>query len=154
MSQDFMQFCYVTNDFDQAIDRIRSAHSMGPFKEMRELRVPTGPGRAAVGHFGLAFKAGIQFEIIEPVAGDIGIYQDVLGCSGFAMHFHHVGRHIASLDEYRETLRQARARWTVPIEVDELGGHYAYADSRTELGHYLEFFCFPAGSLADDAPHY
>lgn len=154
MTQGFMQFCYVTNDFGRAIDQLRRIHSIGPFKELRDHRVPTGPARAAVGHFGLAFKADLQFEIIEPLAEDVGIYRDFLTGEGFQMRFHHVGRNIASLAEYREALQQAKARWPVPIDMSAFGGHYAYADARAEFGHYFELLCFPDESIATSVPRY
>lgn len=154
MADDFLQLCYVTNDFDQAIDKLRSVHSIGPFKEMRDHRVPTRADRVAIGHFGLAFKADTQFEIIEPIAEDVGIYRDFLDGSGFQMRFHHIGRHIASLPEYREALSQAKARWPIPIDMAAFGGHYAYADARAEFGHYIELLSFPSNALPTSVPRY
>ena len=154
MSGDFLQFSYVTNDFDRAIDLVRQTSAIGPFKEMRELRFATGPDRHVVAHVGLAFKAGLQFEIIQPLAEDTTLYQQVLGDSGFEMVFHHVGRHIPSPDIYHHTLNAARARWELPVEVEGMGGFYAYVDARQELGHFLEYFCFPGDESPADAPHY
>jgi hypothetical protein len=155
MARDYIQLCYVTNDFERAIEQLRGTHSIGPFKEMRDLRVPTTPNKAVVGHFGLAFKAETQFEVIQPVAEDVAMYRDVLSGQGFQMRFHHIGRHIASLSAYRANLTQAKARWPVPIDVSEFGGNYAYADARSEYGHYLEWFCFPDDdAMAHTAPRY
>jgi hypothetical protein len=121
---------------------------------MRDLRLPTRPDRAAVCHFGLAFKGETQFEVIQPLAGDIAMYRDFLGGPGFQMRFHHLGRHIASLSAYQQALSQARSRWSVPIDMAEFGGHYAYADARQDYGHFLEMFCFPDDSIAHIAPRY
>lgn len=154
MAGDFLQICYVTNDFEQAIAELRNVHSIGPFKEMRNHRVPTRDDRAAVGHFALAFKADTQFEIIEPVSEDVSIYRDFLSGPGFQMRFHHLGRHIVSLTEYQEALRQAKSRWPVPIDMAAFGGYYAYLDARAKFGHYLELLCFPAASVATDVPRY
>ena len=154
MSHDFMQFAYVTNDFDRAIEEIRSAQNMGPFKEMRDLHLPTGPGREAVGHFGVAFKAGMQFEIIQPLEGDIGIYQSAQPAKGFELRFHHIGQHISCEKTYRRTLEQRRARWPIPIDMAHSGGFFSYADARSELGHYLELFCFPNYADASGIPQY
>jgi hypothetical protein len=154
MAQDYIQLCYVTNHFEKAIERLRKTHFMGEFKQMRDLRVPTGPDTAAVAHYGLAFKSDMQFEVIQPIAEDIGIYQQVLTGPGFQMCFHHIGRHIASHDAYREALSHARTRWAVPIDIAQFGGYYAYADARPDYGHYLEFFCFPDDSMANTAPRY
>lgn len=154
MSQDFLQLCYVTNDFDRAVEQLRGIHSIGPFKELRDHRVPMGPGRAAIGHFALAFKADTQFEIIEPLAEDVGLYRDFLQGEGFQMRFHHIGRHIASVEAYREALQQIKARWSVPIDMEGFGGYYAYADARADFGHYLELLCFPGESVATSVPRY
>ncbi len=154
MSQDFLQLCYVTNDFERAIDQLRSLHSIGPFKELRDHRVPTSPGKAAVAHFGLAFKADTQFEIVEPLSEEVGIYRDFLVGDDFQMRFHHIGRHIASYPAYVEALREYKARWSVPIDMSHFGGHYAYADSRAEFGHYLELLCFPGDALPTSVPRY
>lgn len=154
MGDAFVQLCYVTNDFDRAIALLREMHAMGPFKEMRELELPTRPGHAAIGHFGLAFKEAVQFEVIEPLAGDVDLYRKGLPDDRFAMHFHHVGRHIPAIDEYRETLRLARERWSIVIDMAALGGHYAYTDARDTVGHYLEYFCFPGPDSPAAAPRY
>ncbi len=154
MNTDFLQFCYVTNHLDRAVETLRGIHGMGAFKELRELHLPTGEGREAHCHFALAFKAGMQFEVIQPLSGDIGLYQDGLPNNEFAMKFHHLGRHISSVESYREALAVAKSRWSIPINMAEFGGYYAYADARRDYGHYLEFFCFPPGSEAIDAPRY
>lgn len=154
MSQDFLQLCYVTNDFERAIEELRAAHDIGPFKELRDHRVPFSATQTAIGHFGLAFKADTQFEVIEPLDGDVDIYRQVLTGSGFQMRFHHTGRHIGSLDKYRTALAQLKARWPVPIDMEGFGGYYAYADARPLYGHYLELLCFPNASVATDVPRY
>ncbi len=154
MNPDFMQFCYVTNDFDRAIAAIREANDMGEFKQMHELSYPTGQNSVVIAHVGLAFKAGLQFEIIQPLAEDVSLYQQVLGDGEFEIVFHHLGRYISSESTYLRTLKQAKASWAIPIEVSALGGHYAYADARKEFGHYLEYFNFPSDSPAIEAPHY
>ena len=155
MSKDFVQLCYVTSDFDRAIDELRSAHGIGPFKELRDHRVPTSASQAAIGHFGLAFKGDTQFEVIEPLSGDVGIYRDVFDGTGFQMHLHHTGRHIASLADYRTALAQLKSRWPTPIDMEGFGGYYAYIDARPLYGHYLELLCFPQASVAtDDVPRY
>jgi hypothetical protein len=154
VAYDFLQLCYVTNDFERAIAELRTNHRIGPFLEMREHRVPTGPGKTAIGHFGLAFKAHTQFEVIEPVDGDVGIYRDMIAGKNFQMRFHHTGRHIASEAEYQQTLEQGKSRWKVPVDMAGFGGRYAYLDARAEYGHYLELMCFPLDSIPFKAPRY
>jgi len=154
MTSDYYQFAYVTNDFDQAIAMLREQHGMGPFHELRDLALPTGPDRVAEGHFGVAFKAGMQFEVIEPLGGDIGIYAGLLSEAEFGMAFHHLGRCFFSLDDYRAALASAAAQWEMPIDHEAFGGFFAYADARPRFGHYLEYFCFPDGRHLAGVPHY
>ncbi len=154
MTWDFMQFSYVTNDFDQAVDRLRTLHDMGDFRQMREMHIPTGSGRAAFVNLGLAFKGELQFEVIQPLGEDSAIYAQSLSTDGFDMQFHHLGHHMASVDQYQKALERMKARWHVPIEMAEFGGYYAYGDGRPEVGHYLELFCFPDSTDPIEAPRY
>lgn len=154
MDQDYFQLAYVTNDFDRAIAALRERHDMGPFHELRDLELPTGPDRIAVGHFGVAFKGGMQFEVIQPLAQDIGIYDGLLPGADFGMAFHHLGRCHSSLDAYRASVDSASAQWAMPIDHGAFGGFFAYADARPTFGHYFEFFCFPDGRHLAGVPHY
>ena len=153
MSGDFFQLGYVTNDFDRAIAELRSLHSLGPFKEMRDTHLPTQSGCEAIAHFGLAFKGDVQFEVIAPTGGDIAIYREALPADQSGLRFHHLGRYLSSADEYRRLLETHAARWDIPLQCAVFGGFYAYADARNELGHYLEIFTFP-GDFFADVPRY
>lgn len=154
MPENFIQLCYVTNDFERALGELQKTHAMGQFKELRDHRVPMTADRTAVGHFGLAFKGDTQLEVIEPLGGDAGIYSDFLEGSGFQMRFHHIGRHMTSFEEYGVALREAKAQWATPVDMAWFGGHYCYVDTRGLWGHYLELLCFPDGSIARDVPRY
>ncbi len=151
-NNEFLQTGYVTNDFDRALEEVGGTFDIDAFKEMKNHRVPTGPDQAAIGHFALAFKAGTQIEIIEPLEGDVAIYRECLIGEDYQLRLHHIGRHMTSLERYREALERARKRWPVPVDMAEFGGHYAYVDARSHYHHYLEFLCFPGGSIATDVP--
>lgn len=153
MTDEFFQLGYVTNDFDRGMAELEALHSIGSFKEMRELHLPTGPDREWVGHFALAFKQGVQFELIAPV-GDGGIYRDLIPDQGFALRFHHLGRFVTSLEKYHSLLNDAAKRWELPISYGAFGGFYAYADARKDLGHFLEYFTFPSAEFFADVPRY
>lgn len=154
MDRDYYQFAYVTNDFDRAIALLRAQHGMGPFHELRDLALPTGPDRVAVGHFGVAFKGELQFEVIQPLAQDIDLYRGLLPENEFGMAFHHLGRCFFALDDYRAALAAARMQWALPIDWEAFGGFFAYADARPSFGHYLEYFCFPDGRHLAGVPEY
>jgi hypothetical protein len=154
MTNEFFQLGYVTNDFDRGMAELKALHSIGSFKEMRELHLPTGPDREWVGHFALAFKQGVQFELITPAGEDGGIYRDLIPDRGFTLRFHHLGRFVTSLGEYQNLLHDAATRWELPINCGAFGGFYAYADARKDLGHYLEYFTFPSREFFADVPRY
>jgi hypothetical protein len=138
MSADFFQLAYVTNDFERAISELRSLHGLGRFKEMPDTHMPTGPGREAIAHFGLAFKGDVQFEVIAPTGGDSDIYREPLPAAAYALRYHHLGRYLSASEEYERLLAAHSARWAMPIHCSGFGGFYAYADARKDLGHYLE----------------
>lgn len=154
MAKDFFQLGYATSDLQRAMRQIRVLHGIESFKVMHELHLPTGPGAEAVAHFALAFKEEIQFEIIEPIAGDIAIYQNILPVEGYAMRFHHLGRFVQSREAYDTCVQDARGRWNLPVDYGAFGGVYAYADARQDLGHYVEFFSFPNDDFFADVPRY
>lgn len=154
LDADYYQFAYVTNDFGRAIDELRAIHGMGPFQELRDLHLPVGPDRAAIGHFGVAFKGRMQFEVIEPLGGAVDLYQGLVPATEFGMAFHHLGRCFTKLDDYQAAIAAAKAQWAMPIDHGAFGGFFAYADARPAVGHYLEYFCFPDGRHLEGVPHY
>jgi hypothetical protein len=154
VSRDYYQFAYVTNDIDRAMEEIAAAQGIGGFMEMRDNAFPTGADRQAVCHFALAYKGDLQFELIQPLAEDVGMYRQALPQAGYATVFHHLGRHFDARADFAAALAQARSKWPIPAGYDTLGGVYAYADARKDLGHHLEFFCFPEGSHLDAVPRY
>jgi hypothetical protein len=152
--QDYFQQAYVTNDLDCAIEEIREIHGMGPFKVMRDLRLPLLPSGEAVGHFALAFKGALEFEVIEPLEGDVEFYGEILPAHGYATRYHHLGRFFASAGAYHVAVAQARARWSIPITGAVFDGLFSYANARADLGHHLEFFTFPDDAHLDGVPRY
>jgi hypothetical protein len=154
MTEEFFQLGYVTNDLDRGMAELKALHSIGSFKEMRDLHLPTGPDREWVGHFALAFKQGIQFELIAPAGDDGGIYRDLLLHQEFTLRFHHLGHFVSSLEAYQSLLKRAAERWELPVNCGAFGGFYAYADARKDLGHFLEYFTFPSADFFADVPRY
>lgn len=154
MSQDYYQHAYVTTDWRRAMSEIGAIQGIGHFMEMPDAQFDTGPDRKAVAHFALANKNGVQFEIIQPLSGDIRVYQWGLPDEGYATRFHHLGRHFSDRTIFDAEVAAAKARWAMPVASDTMGGTYAYFDGRADLGHYLEYFCFPVGSHLDAVPSF
>lgn len=154
MSQDYYQHAYVTTDWQRAMEEIGAIQGIGHFMEMPDAQFDTGQNRQAVAHFALANRHGVQFEIIQPLSGDISVYQWGLPDEGYATRFHHLGRHFSDRAIFDVEVAAAKARWAMPIASDTMGGTYAYFDARDDLGHYLEYYCFPNGSHLDAVPSF
>jgi hypothetical protein len=140
----FHQVAYVTNDFEQALALCRQTHGIREFARLPGMHYPTGPGREAVCDVALAYVGAVEFEIICPLSGDVGIYRDCLPASAFALRFHHLGRRYDSVAELEQQIEQyARAGRALPVNAASPGSaRYFYADYRAELGHYIEGICF------------
>lgn len=150
--QDYYQFAYVTTDWRRALEELGAQHDIAAWMEMPEAEFDTGPGTKAVCHFALAFKGDLQFEVIEPVAGDCAVYRAGLPETGYAKRFHHLGRHFAQRADFDRQLEAAKARYACPVAAETMGGEYAYFDARAETGHFLEYFIFPPGSHLEGVP--
>lgn len=154
MSQDYYQHAYVTTDWRRAMAEIAAIHGIGGFMEMPDAEFDTGRDRKAVAHFALANRNGAQFEIIQPLSGDVSVYQWGLPSEGYATRFHHQGRHFSDRVTFEAAVTVAKTRWAMPIAWDTMGGTYAYFDARADFGHFFEYFCFPAGSHLDAVPSF
>lgn len=149
---DYYQYAYITTDWKQAMAELSAQHAISKWMEMPDAEFDTGPGKTAVCHFGLANKNGLQFEVIQPISGDCEVYRQGLPAEGYAKRFHHLGRHFASRADFDRQMDAAKARYTLPVAAETMGGEYAYFDARQETGHFLEYFIFPADSHLADVP--
>jgi hypothetical protein len=154
MNVDYHQFAYVTTDIERAMEEIRCTQAIGGFMELRDLALPTGGGTHAHAHFALAFKGELQFEIIQPLSEEVALYLPFLPGEGYALQFHHLGKHLNSRSDYDRVLQSAKQRWPITIEEEMMGTAFAYVDSRKDLGHYLEYFSFPADSPFAKVPRF
>lgn len=154
MSRNYYQFAYVTTDIEQAMAHLAREEGIGGYMEMHESEFAITADTSAVANFALAFKGDLQFEIIQPLRGAIDFYKAVLPDTGYAMRFHHLGQHFEDRTEFDARVAAARAKWPIVAGAELLGGAYAYADARNDIGHYLEYFCFPEKSHLADVPRY
>lgn len=149
----YVQLGLVTNDLEQAMSLVAGMHGLGRFKEMRDLTIGARAGRTVTAHFALAFKAGTQFEIIQPLGGDSEFYTECLPESGFALRLHHLGQYYPSPAEY-EAARAAASRWPLVVDHAIFDGGFCYYDARGETGLYRELYCFPQKTHFDGVPTY
>jgi hypothetical protein len=149
----YKQLGYVTNDLARAIGLVRDAHGLGPFKETRDLTIGARGDLTVTGHFAQAFRANLQFEIIETVNGDRDFYDEALLADAFAMRLHHIGSYYADPAAYMAA-QAPLSRWAKVVDHRSFGGSYCYFDTREPLGHYLELATFPPADHFEGVPCY
>lgn len=78
----------------------------------------------------------LQYELIQPVSGDVAIYADDLP-EGDALRFHHVCMRVADWADFRARVDQQP--YPVVLEGGNEQLRFLYLDARAFLGHYLEY---------------
>jgi hypothetical protein len=139
------QLGYVTSDLDRALTELSDRFGL-----VHQFRVPSGGATFMAGdavvpweaRFAMAARGGLIVELIEPVSGEVGFYQDVLPPDGsFAIRLHHLAAFMETGDEAwaraAEMLAAAGLRfdYTMVIPGRVRAG---YIDARAQLGHFLE----------------
>lgn len=143
------QLGYVTNDLERAVDQLRARLGLEHL-----VTLPALPASAAVflregdepapfeAKFAMGARGGLIVELIEPVSGEVGFYNDALPEDGsFAIVLHHFAGFIPTGDEEWERLRGVLATAGMRIDYtfvipDRVRG--GYVDTRAQLGHFLE----------------
>jgi hypothetical protein len=139
------QIAYITNDLDEALRRIDDAFGLKRYFFIDTAAQPSHPDQPKL-KIALVRTAGTEFEVIQPLAPDQGIYSDCLPDDGsFALKFHHIA---VTVPGQIEDFERYRATWDVakhPIVVDGWSGDDArwfYTDERATLGHFIEHCWF------------
>jgi hypothetical protein len=149
----FHQVAYATNDLDEAVRLYASRFGVADF-----LRIDVtldallrGERRQVTLRIALANVSGVELELIQPVAGDAGLYSDaVAGANGFAIRFHHIAYRLVGARSHWDVLR-GRLIDSRDIALDGESGDsvaYLYTDERSTLGHYVEYLWFTPEQFA------
>lgn len=140
------QLAYVTNDVDRAAALFRERYGTGAFQIMRD--VPDGDTSLVLG---LGYAGRTNIELIAPAVGGRALYVDwIADASDFVVRFHHVGLLIED-DAGWGAMRAAIVANGSPIAMEgSMPGavDYLYADTVSELGHYLEYVRLHEGGRA------
>lgn len=87
-------------------------------------------------------RGGLIVELIEPVAGEIDFYTEVLPEGGeFAVRLHHIATYTATGDPEWERIEALLAKAELKVDYAVLipgRVRAGYVDTRAELGHWLE----------------
>lgn len=136
------QHGYVTTDVDRAVERFQALLGISRFAVDDWTLTPVsprGPMRIEA-RIAFAFVDDLMIEIIQPVAGDEGIYSAPLPETGFGLAFHHFGYALDAAADW-SAFRSQVADGDVLFE-NRAATSYLYVDTHGELGHYLEYVQF------------
>jgi hypothetical protein len=142
---DHYQNAYVTPDIDHAIALLEAQFGGAAGKAMRidvTQTVTTADG-VGEGVMKLAFiQIGrLQYELIEPVSGNVALYKDAVSADQ-PMRFHHVAMRADDIDAVRAEAEKHGRK--VVLSGENSGVRFLYIDARDALGHYLEYVQAPA----------
>jgi hypothetical protein len=151
--QHMYQFGYVTRDMEAAKRRITETMGVETFHERESKRTVELFGRPSPFRIQVALAniGDKQIEIILPLEGVVGFYYDGLNLDRGPLALHHIGIMVADPDEAWEPMRKAvrEAGYVAALESDDpTFVRILYADTRADLGHYVEFLGFSAEALA------
>lgn len=134
------QNAYVTRNIEAAIDSFKSR---GDVRALIQTEVtvnvwtPEGNG-SQTNKLAFIWIDDLQYELIEPVAGNVAIYRDALPADD-TPKFHHICTRIDDWQDFRARVDQQ----SLPVVLE--GGsdalRFLYLDARSTVGHYLEFAC-------------
>jgi hypothetical protein len=153
----FSQVSYATTNLEHACRVLGATYAIPRFSISRGAGVESPSGTITI-NVAQAFVGDRHIEIIEPAGGPDGLYRDVLPNSGFAVRHHHFGHVAEHVEEWRRIQAFiADGGWQVVLAGNYFDMmHYAYVDTRAELGHYLEFMfqTEKCRDLFNDVPRY
>lgn len=137
----FFQHGYVTNDFDRALAHFAD-YGVTRFTEMRNIDIQVMGDRCATLSVALGYYGPLQIEVIQPEGGECQVHRDGLPQDGFALRLHHHGFLLHDEQQFF-ALRESYAARGAPACIEghnpRSGNRYFYADTRAELGHYIEY---------------
>jgi hypothetical protein len=137
------QTAYVTTDTNRALEILKRRYGVGEFLRSGTRTIPLVAGGEMTLELSFAWVGATMIELIEPVAGAIGIYRDYLPSEGFGTRFHHVGVRLHSEEQWRAMLEEVESRrHRIMLEVRTPSTRALYIDTREELGHYVEYLYY------------
>src|SRR5665213_2976944 len=132
------QNAYVTRDIEKWVSifekRARIDHMLR-YEGTMPVTTPDGTG-TQTNKLAMIWVGDLQYELIQPVGGDVGLYEAGLP-DGDGLHFHHVCMRVSDWDEFRPRVREQP--FPVALEGERDGLRFLYLDAREFLGHYLEY---------------
>jgi glyoxalase/bleomycin resistance protein/dioxygenase superfamily protein len=139
------QLGYVTTDLDRATEFMADRFGLTDCRRLPSDTATFMAGDQAVPwevKVAMGARGGLIVELIEPVAGEIDFYTELLPTNGeFAVRLHHVATYTATGDPEWERIEALLAESNLTVDYTVLipgRVRAGYVDTRAELGHWLE----------------
>jgi hypothetical protein len=137
------QNAYVTSDIDRAVDLLQRQHGLTgevqKFEVTNQIRTVDGEGASTL-KLAFLWAGRLQYELIEPVSGLVGLYSEALPKDGL-LQFHHVAMRA---DDWDGLLADIAAQGkTIAMQGESGSVKFLYVDARDTVGHYLEYVSGP-----------
>ncbi len=134
------QNAYITDDIEAAIAQFQARADIGEIPVLdveQSLWTPDGMKRV-VTRLGFIWIDDLQYELIQPVEDETGIYSNYKD-NGGTIHFHHVCNRVPEWESFRAAVDAQDLPVVLEraIEGDLL--KFLYLDGRDFCGHYLEY---------------
>lgn len=134
------QLAYVTRDLTRARASLSQAMGLTGWAVVPatgvDLQIPAGATMSM--KVEVAWTGAWQIELIEPMAGATGIYEQGLP-PGDGVAFHHVGALIPGTRDDWDRFRATIADAAIAIEGGRSQMRFIYVDERDTLGHFIEY---------------
>lgn len=136
------QNAYVTADIAAAAEVLKREHGIAEVVTYEvKVNATTSDGEGEmVMRLGFAWAGGLQYELIEPVSGPVGLYRDAI-LSSRPLTFHHIAMRTDDFDGLLAQIERQGAR--VALRGQSGAMRFLYVDARATLGHYLEYVSGP-----------
>lgn len=137
LNQRHYQNAYVTADTNAAIAALTPL-GLEFFSFENEMEITTTKG-TALGKTKLSFAwgGGIQYELIEPISGNVDLYSEGIA-PGRPLSFHHIAMQVEDWDALVADVKQRNAKIALQGQSGD-ALKFLYVDARDTLGHYLEY---------------
>jgi hypothetical protein len=131
------QNAYVTRDIDKWVkefEKRAKIDQLMTFEGTTPTKVPANGSQT--NKLAFIWVGDMQYELIQPVGGDVAIYRDALPADD-SLKFHHVCMRIPEWDDFRR--RVDEQPYPVVLEGGDDKLRFLYLDARPLVGHYLEY---------------
>ncbi len=132
------QNAYVTRDIEKAIDQFKLCSDIRLQMDTEvtvDVWTPRGNG-TQTNKLAFIWVEDLQYELIQPVAGDVALYRDALPDND-QPRFHHICMRVDDWDDFRARVEQQP--FPVVLEGGSEALKFLYLDAREFVGHYLEY---------------